>query len=255
MNYSMLTALTTTDLYCIKEKKYARSTNPNTHKQTHSNTPNLNKSHLHQVQRKTWPPASHLAASRDDCTQLAKPPTRARHHSSPSSRINFRICWTLGESPLKNEIIAVFVQHPSVQAPKTTRELRPSFMLPRMKSLILKQQSLSTTYPAWGEGESPTRRRRSQSHTCLENTQPIKICWMVSSFLSHKGQWLRGGRPFLASQSAVQHLLCAASHKKNWHFFGAQVLHISSQGSKTGRQQNQRKMPCKLTLQNIGQTQ
>jgi hypothetical protein len=37
-------------------------------------------------------------------------------------------------------------------------------------------------------------------------------------------------KPLLASLSAVQHLLCAASHMKNLHFPGAQLFQILSQG-------------------------
>jgi hypothetical protein len=62
-------------IYIALRRKNTQEVQIPTHKQTHSNTPNLNKSHLHQVQRKTWHPPSHLAASRDNRTQLAKPPT------------------------------------------------------------------------------------------------------------------------------------------------------------------------------------
>jgi hypothetical protein len=63
-----------------------------------------------------------------------------------------------------------------------------------------------------------------------ENTHDNNKWLIVSSSRSQRGHFSGWGNPFLASRSAVQHLSCAASHKKNLHLFGAQVFQILSQG-------------------------
>jgi len=71
---------------------------------------------------------------------------------------------------------------------------------------------------------------RIENHSWRANAQETKRWSIVSWAWSQSGQAAGCCNPLLAIRSAVQHLLCAAVHKKNLHLLGAQLRHILSHG-------------------------
>jgi len=61
--------------------------------------------------------------------------------------------------------------------------------------------------------------------------QDTRMCWADSSSWSQRRQTLGYGNPCFSKRSAVQTLFLIASHMKNLHRRGAQVLQVFLQGS------------------------
>ena len=109
-------------------------------------------------------------------------------------------------------------------------EFSPFWTWPLTLLLTLCHHSSKEGSSNWGESTSKPSPSRISNQVWRAKTQDSNKWFIVSSSWSHRGHFSRCAKPFLASRSAVQHLLWATNHIKNLHLPGAQLFQILSQG-------------------------
>ena len=133
----------------------------------------------------------------------------------------------LGEAPSNTHWLRWFHKF---QAPRIMMEFNPLRTWPDTLPLAFAHHSSKFSSSRFGASTCKPNLCRIENHSWRANAQETKRWSIVSWAWSQSGQAAGCCNPFLAKRSAVQHLLCAAVHKKNLHLLGAQLHHILSQG-------------------------
>jgi len=159
-------------------------------------------------------------------TRTLSPFSPARNHISASSWARISAGSSLGKAP-SNTISFLVLQR--VQAPRTTKVLKPPLALVLIESRACRHETKRQELSTCGVNVYIPKRPRSWWQNCCWNTQPERRWWMVSSSCSQRGHCSGRGSPLLGSLPAVQQRLWATRHRKNLHFF------FQSPGSSNGQ--------------------
>ena len=142
-----------------------------------------------------------------------------------STQVNEMMLEMLGEVPSNTQRLRWFHKF---QAPRIMMEFNPLRTWPVTLPLAVAHQSSNFSSSRFGASSWRPNLCSQLNHNWRANTQDTNRWSIVSWAWSHSGQAAGCSNPFLASRSTVKHLLCAAVHKKNLHFPGAQLFQILS---------------------------
>jgi hypothetical protein len=149
----------------------------------------------------------------------------AQHHMVVSTTTVCRRAWRFDCNPSSTHEFWCFQISEATRMIREFSPFRVSFGTP-----LITLHQLEKLVPNTGATTARFSHCKQKNQTCREKTHESSKCWIVSSAWSQNGQAVGWGNPRLASQSAVQHLLLKANHKKNLQCKGAQHFQILLQG-------------------------